>query len=563
MKQIFTNSRLLLVLFVSCLFFKVNDIYAFQGKKDKPVDKNTIQQGAKLMGLEFTTPEIDSLMNGVRNQIRQFNNNRKMKLANGIPPAIYFNPLPPGFIIPNKRSSFKEGKIGTVTLPKNENELAFYTVRELAVLIKTQQITSEKLTRFFIKRLKKYDPKLKCVITLTEDLAIKQAKRADQEIAKGRYRGLLHGIPYGAKDLLAKEGYKTTWGAAPYKNQTINTDATVIQRLEKAGAVLVAKLTLGALAWGDVWFGGTTRNPWNLKQGSSGSSAGSASAVAAGLVPFAIGTETLGSIVSPSTRCGVTGLRPTYGRVSRTGAMALSWTMDKIGPMARSAEDLAIVFNAIYGKDGQDLSLIDAPFNYDGTQNVAQMKQKIKVGYVKNFFDQKYGFKAYDDATLKKMRAIGFELVPVELPQLPQISFILWAEAAAAFDELTRSNRDDMLVRQIKQAWPNYFRMARFVPAVEYIQANRLRTVLIQQMQEKLKNIDVFLAPSFAGSTLTMTNLSGHPCVVLPNGFTAQKTPTSITFIGKLFGEDKLLQVAKAYQDATSFHKKHPDWVKK
>ena len=271
----------------------------------------------------------------------------------------------------------------------------------------------------------------------------------------------------------------------------------------------------------------------------------------------------MGSIVSPSTRCGVTGLRPTYGRVSRTGAMALSWTMDKIGPMARSAEDLAIVFNAIYGKDGQDLSLFDAPFNYDGTQTVAQMKQKIRVGYVKSFFNQKYGFKAYDDATLKKMKAIGFELVPVELPQLPQISFILWAEAAAAFDELTRSNRDDMLVRQIKQAWPNYFRMARFVPAVEYIQANRLRTVLIQQMQEKLKNIDVFLAPSFAGSTLTMTNLSGHPCVVLPNGFTAQKTPASITFIGKLFGEGKLLQVAKAYQDATSFHKKHPDWVKK
>ncbi|HAS46810.1 MAG TPA: amidase [Microscillaceae bacterium] len=559
MKKIFTNTSLFLILVMGLSL----NTYAFQTQQEKPIDKTTVQQGAKLMGLEFTNPEIDSMMNGIRNQIQQFNSNRGIKLDNSIPPALYFNPLPTGFIISKASNSFKAGKIGRVMMPKNENDLAFYTVRQLAVLIETRQITSEKLTRFFIKRLKKYDTKLKCVITLTEDLAIKQAKQADQEIEKGRYRGILHGIPYGAKDLLAKEGYKTTWGAKPYKDQTINKDATVIQRLEKAGAVLVAKLTLGALAWGDVWFGGTTRNPWNTKQGSSGSSAGSASAVAAGLVPFAIGTETLGSIVSPSTRCGVTGLRPTYGRISRTGAMALSWTMDKIGPMTRSVEDLAIVFKAIHGKDSKDLSLFDAPFVYNGNQTVAQMKKTIKVGYVKNFFDRKYGFKAYDEATLKKMKEIGFELVPVELPQLPQISFILWAEAATAFDELTRSNRDDMLVRQIKQAWPNYFRMARFVPAVEYLQANRLRTVLIEQMHEKLKNIDVFLAPSFVGSTLTMTNLSGHPCVVLPNGFTPQGTPTSITFIGKLFGEGKLLQVAKAYQEATNFHKKHPDWVKK
>ncbi len=559
MKKTITNTFVLMVL----LIFSSIATHAFQVQQKTVIDKNTVKQGAKLMGLEFTNPEIDSMMNGLRNQIQQFRNNRGIQLDNSIPPALYFNPLPTGFIIPKASSAFKAGKVGRVTLPKNENDLAFYTVRQLAVLIKTQQITSEKLTRFFIKRLKKYDSKLKCVITLTEDLAIKQAQQADQEIARGRYRGLLHGIPYGAKDLFAKEGYKTTWGAMPYKNQTLDTDATVIQRLEKAGAVLVAKLTLGALAWGDVWFGGMTRNPWNTQQGSSGSSAGSASAVAAGLVPFAIGTETLGSIVSPSTRCGVTGLRPTYGRVSRTGAMALSWTMDKVGPMTRSVEDLAIVFQAIHGKDGKDLSLFEAPFNYNGTQTVAQMKKTIKVGYVKSFFEQQYSFKAYDQATLDKMKQIGFELVPVELPQLPQITFILWAEAAAAFDALTRSNRDDLLVRQIKQAWPNYFRMARFVPAVEYIQANRLRTVLIQQMQEKLRDIDVFLAPSFVGSTLTMTNLSGHPCVVLPNGFTGQKTPTSITFIGKLFGEGKLLQVAKAYQEATSFHKKHPEWVKK
>ena len=396
-----------------------------------------------------------------------------------------------------------------------------------------------------------------CVVTLTEDLAIQQATRADAEIKAGKYRGLLHGVPYGAKDLLAKKGYKTTWGSVPYKDQVLDYDAVVVERLEKAGAVLCAKMTLGELAWGDVWFGGMTKNPWDLKRGSSGSSAGSASAVSAGLLPFAIGSETLGSIVSPSSECGDTGLRPTFGRVPRTGAMALSWSMDKLGPICRTVEDCAIVFNQIYGKDGKDLTVMDAPFVFDGTKKDLK---GIKIGYLKNDFEGKYANKTSDSLTLVMMKRLGADLIPLELPNLPSndISFLLSVEGAAAFDDLTRSNRDDLMVRQIKNAWGNVFRAARFVPAVEYIQANRHRTLLIQDFHTKLKDLDVYLSPAFASKNLTMTNLTGHPCVVLPNGFRKEGRPTSITFMGKLFGEGKLLQVAKIYQDATDFHLKHP-----
>ena len=330
----------------------------------------------------------------------------------------------------------------------------------------------------------------------------------------------MHGIPYGAKDLLAKKGYKTTWGAMPFKNQIIDQDATVIKKLNEAGAVLVAKLTMGALAWGDVWYGEKTRNPWDPEQGSSGSSAGSASATAAGLVPFAIGTETWGSIVSPSTRCGTTGLRPTFGRVSRAGAMALSWSMDKIGPICRSVEDCAIVFNAIYGPDGLDQSVQNYPFRYDSKTAI----NELRVGYIKSAFEQEYDNKVQDLASLDKLRDLGIELVPLELPKLPisAMSFILRAEAAAAFDELTRSNKDDELVRQISNAWPNVFRLSRFIPAVEYIQANRLRYLVIQEMKKITDQVDIYVTPSFEGDNLLLTNLTGHPCVVLPNGFNDQ-----------------------------------------
>jgi Asp-tRNA(Asn)/Glu-tRNA(Gln) amidotransferase A subunit family amidase len=408
----------------------------------------------------------------------------------------------------------------------------------------------------YLARLKKYGPMLECVITLTESLALAQARRADREIAAGKYRGLLHGIPYGAKDLFATRGAKTTWGSVPFKDQYIDEDATVIQRLERAGAVLVAKLTLGELAWGDVWFGGKTRNPWNLEQGSSGSSAGSAAATAAGLVGFSIGTETWGSIVSPSNRCGTTGLRPTYGRVSRAGAMALSWTMDKIGPICRTVEDCAIVLNAIYGPDGKDPSVYDVSFSYSPRINLT----KLKVGYLKADFDSARFNKEQNDLSLSQLRAMGVKLIPIELPKLPirQLSFILSAEAAAAFDELTRSGKDDLLVRQIRNAWPNVFRASRFVPAVEYIQANRIRFLLVQEMAKLFDTVDLYVAPSLEGNNLLLTNLTGHPCVVVPNGFNKEGTPTSITFIGKLFDEGTLLAFAKAYQEATGFHRKHP-----
>jgi Asp-tRNA(Asn)/Glu-tRNA(Gln) amidotransferase A subunit family amidase len=446
---------------------------------------------------------------------------------------------------------------GRVKLPADADDLAFYSVGELAALIKTRQITSERLTRFCLERLKKYGPTLECVVTLTEDLALQQARRADAEIAAGKYRGPLHGIPYGAKDLLAVKGTRTTWGTAPYTNQVFDYDATVIKRLEAAGAVLVAKTTLGELAMGDVWFGGKTRNPWNLKEGSSGSSAGSTAATAAGLIPFGIGSETYGSIVSPCDRCGATGLRPTFGRVSRAGAMPLSWSMDKIGPICRTVEDCAIVFNAIYGPDGIDQTVYDLPFNYDPKLSL----KRVRIGYLKGDFDQEKGErKQHDEASLQEMRALGVELIPVELPDYPlrDISFVLSTEAAASFDALTRSTRDDLMKQQGADAWPNTFRQRRFVPAVEYLQAQRLRYLLIQDTAKVFDKVDLFLAPSLSGRSLLLSNLTGHPGVVVPNGFTKAGTPTSICFVGKLFGEGELLAVAKRYQDATDFHRRHP-----
>lgn len=527
---------------------------------EAPLTTSVVGEAAKIMGLEFSPAEADSMLDELRDTRKNFEANRKIELPNDIAPALVFNPLPPGFQFEKNRLPFKASGPGVVKLPAKPDDLAFFSVRELAELIRSKQISSVELTQFFLARLKKYDPQLHCVVTLTEGLALKQAAQADADLKAGRYHGLLHGIPYGAKDLLAKKGYPTTWGSVPFKAQTLDYDATVVQRLEKAGAVLCAKLSLGELAWGDVWFGGTTKNPWDLSRGSSGSSAGSASAVAAGCLPFAIGSETLGSIVSPSTECGATGLRPTFGRVPRTGAMALSWSMDKLGPLCRTVEDCAIVFHAILGPDGQDASVLDAPFNYKGA---AASLKGLKFGYLRADFARNYPNRANDSVSLAVLRKLGLDLVPIDLPDLPanDISFVLGVEAAAAFDELTRSGKDDQLVRQIKNAWPNAFRAARFVPAVEYVQAARHRTRLIRAMADKLRGLDGYVTPSF-GRSLTLTNLTGHPCVVLPNGFRQEpgkpERPLSITFTGQLFSEAKLLQVAKAYQDATAFHKKHP-----
>lgn len=524
------------------------------------ITKENIENAEKLINLNFTNAERDSMLGYLEEQKSNYDKIRNVELNNSVMPSLLFNPIPVGFKFPQELADVKFSDYSNTKMPVNKDELAFYTIGQLAELIRTKQITSTELTKFFIERLKKYDSTLHCVITFTEERALRQAKIADEEIATGKYRGLLHGIPFGVKDLLATKDYKTTWGAMPYKDQMIDEDATVITKLESAGAVLVAKLTMGALAWGDVWFGGTTRNPWDTTKGSSGSSAGSASSVSAGLLPFAIGTETYGSIVSPSTVCGTTGLRPTYGRVSRTGAMALSWSMDKIGPICRSAEDLAIVFNAIEGVDGVDQTLYDIPFSYRPLSNL----KGLKIGYLKKDFEKQYDFHNNDSITLAKLKELGAELIPIELPQFPvnDLAIMLSAEAGAAFDELTRSNKDDLLVRQIKNAWPNSFRASRFIPAVEYINASRVRTLLIQEMQKLMSTIDLYIAPTNESESNLLTNLTGHPCVVLPNGFSDKETPTSITFIGRLFDEGRLIAFAKLYQDATGYHTKHPEMFK-
>ena len=523
---------------------------------DGDIDKEVIKYAEKIIGLEFTDAERDSMIVDLNEQLASYKNIHKISLNNSVPPSILFNPLPVGFKISGEQEEIRFSDYSYVKMPANKDELAFFSIGELAVLIRTEKISSTELTKYFLERLKKYGPVLQSVITITEERALREAKKADEEIASGKYKGLLHGIPYAVKDLLSTEDYKTTWGATPYKDQIIGQDAAVIKKLSDAGAVMVAKLSMGALAWGDVWFGGKTKNPWNITEGSSGSSAGSASSVSAGLIPFAIGTETWGSIVSPSTVCGVTGLRPTYGRVSRNGAMALSWSMDKIGPICRNAEDLAIVFNAIYGPDGNDQSLIDFPFNYSPEIDFS----KLKIGYLKDDFDKEYDFHKNDSTAIAMLKKLGAELIPIKLPDIPvtDLAFILSAEAAAAFDELTRTNQDDLLVRQVRNAWPNVFRAARFIPAVEYINANRIRFELIQQMQKLMSEVDLYVAPSWEGDNLLSTNLTGHPCVVLPNGFSDDGTPTSITIIGRLFDEGRLIAFAKKYQDATRFHLEHP-----
>lgn len=524
--------------------------------REHKVSSWSLRVASRISGLSFTPKERKMMVQGVKRNRSRFEELRGISIENRVPPAIAFNPILPGMKF-DKKKGFRLSKRPKISAPENIEDVAFYRLTDLAQLIRTRQISSTELTRMYIDRLKKYGPKLECVVTLTEDLALKQAKRADEELSRGRYRGPLHGIPYGAKDLLATEGIKTTWGAESYKDQVIDMNATVIQRLEQAGAVLVAKLSMGALAMGDVWFKGKTRNPWNYEQGSSGSSAGSAAATAAGLVAFAIGTETQGSIVSPSTRCRVTGLRPTYGRVSRHGAMALSWSMDKIGPICRTVEDCAVVFNAIHGPDGKDLTLVDLPFNWD-----PGLKPKdIRIGYLKSVFEADTAHAEKNSMILETLRSLGAELIPMELPDfsVSSIGPILVTEASAAFDELTRSHRDDLLVRQTRGAWPNLFRTYRMVPAVEYIQANRARTLLMKAMADKLAGIDVFVAPSFRAGILSITNLTGHPCVVVPTGTDEEGNSTSISFIGNLFEEGKTLAAAKAFQDATDFHLKHPE----
>jgi Asp-tRNA(Asn)/Glu-tRNA(Gln) amidotransferase A subunit family amidase len=546
----------------SCILLVLLTFICVQSFSQDSITRTDIKSFAKVIGLNFTEPEIDSMIRDVRNRQSVYTNLRKFSLDNSTPPSMAHSPVLPGMTFNTTQQPVNWNMPANVTLPKNKNDLAFYSLLQLASIIKTKKITSVDLTRFFINRLKQFGDTLQCVISLTEDIAMQQAQQADKEIASGKYRGPLHGIPYGLKDLFSVKGTHTTWGAAPYKNQVREEDAFVYTQLKNAGAVLVVKFTLGALAMGDYWYGGRTKNPWDLTKGSSGSSAGSASATVAGLVPFAIGTETYGSIISPATACGATGLRPTFGSISRSGAMTLSWSLDKAGPICRSAEDAAVVFNYLHGTDGLDASAVNRPFNYTGKIDW----KKLRIGYAKNYFD-KLDSSANDHKVLDVYRKLGANLIPVIFPDSGLYNFnmmtlVIGGESAAAFDEFTRTDMDDMMTRQTRGDWPNQFRGYRFIPAVEYINANRHRYLLMKSLDNFFQNYDVIICPTFAGNQAAITNLTGHPAICFPTGFNKSNVPTSITLLSKLYDEATLIAAAKAYQDATGWDEMHPAMFK-
>ncbi len=541
----------------ACLGLGGAGLFALASETGLRFRPETLAAAEELAGLSFTEAERALMLAGLGELEEAYSALRDVPLPNAVPPALDFDPRagrapkpgPTGLVFTSEDSSHQGG-------------LGFASAVALGRKVRDGEISSVELTEHYLARLERHDPTLHCVIHAMRERALREAMERDRERARGEWRGPLHGVPYGAKDLLAARGAPTTWGAEPYREQVFTEDASVVRRLEQAGAVLVAKLSLGALAWGDVWYGETTRNPWNPEQGSSGSSAGPASATSAGLVGFSIGSETWGSIVSPSTRCGVTGLRPTFGRVGRGGAMALSWSMDKLGPMCRDIEDCAAVFAAIHGRDEDDPASVDAPFSFAPRPRL----DGVRLGVIESAFEDEgengedAAWRGLDRRVLTVLRELGAELVPFELPALPiaAMSFILNVEAAAAFDELTRSGRDDALVRQIEQAWPNVFRQSRMIPAVEYVQANRVRTLALRELERGLAELDGYVCPSFVGDNLLVTNLTGHPSVVLPNGFLENGAPASITFVGRLDGDGPLLEIAGAYQRATPHHLVHP-----
>ena len=533
----------------------------FVSAQDTSIQKKDLISASKLIDLSFTTKEIDTLYSDVIDNLANYKAMHNLSLPNSVPLSMWQTPVVPGMHFNKVQNPIAWKLDNTVQLPANKNDLAFYTIEQLASLIKNKKISSLALTQFFIERIKTWGDTLQCVISLQEEIAYAQAKKADAELAQGKYRGLLHGIPYGLKDLFAVKGTKTTWGAAPYQNQNIDEDAFVYTKLRDAGAVLVAKFTLGALAMGDYWFGGRTKNPWNLKYGSSGSSAGSTSATVAGLVPFAIGTETWGSIVSPSTTCGATGLRPTFGSISRSGAMALSYSLDKVGPICRSAADAAIVFNYIHGTDGKDGSAVNMPFNYTPNKDI----KKLKIAYAKNYFDKIKDTSRNEFKVLEEFKKLGVQLIPVNFPDSGVYNFnimdvVIGAECAAQFDEMTRLNIDDILTRQTKSDWPNSFRTNRFIPAVEYINAQRHRYTLMQKVNEVMQQYDVIICPSRGdGNQSAITNLTGNPVVCVPTGFDKKlNLPTGISFVGNLYDEATILSIAQAYQKATNWDEAHP-----
>lgn len=542
-----------------------------------------IRQAEWISGIELSEADREATARSLRGTLRNIESLRQVEIGYDVAPAVTFaaqpRPLPAEGVLRNQATVSESA---AAARPASNETLAFLPVTELAALLRTRQATSVELTELYLARLRKYDELLNCVVTYMDEEALRLAQRADQEIAAGIYRGPLHGIPWGAKDLIAYPGYPTTWGATPFKEQKFDFKATVARRLEDAGAVLVAKLSMGALAQGDQWFEGRTNNPWNPRQGSSGSSAGSAAAVAAGLVGFALGSETLGSIIAPCRQCSATGLRPTFGRVSRQGCMTLAWSLDKIGPIARSVEDCALVLDAIHGADGQDVSAIDQPFAWPPRRDL----RDLRVGYVESDAQR---------PELAVLRELGVKLVPFTLPDeypIEAMRVMLDAETATAFDEITRQGVTEGL-----NLWPGSFRRSQYIPAVEYLRAARVRTLVMHSMDEALQGIDLYLN----GNDLTLTNFTGHPTVVLPFGTRPARgrrggrgrrgrgggrgevarrgdqggrggergsaegggpagptQPGSITFTGRLFGESDLLAVAHAFQRATGDHLRHP-----
>ena len=507
-----------------------------------------VEKAEWISGLELSEEERNATARSLQRKLAGLAELRQLKIPNDVAPAFTFRTIAPAISGTPKIERAPTVISNTdAKRPATDEEIAFLPVSALSRLIKNREISSVELTKLYLSRLKKYNPLLNCVVTLTEELAMKQAKRADAEIAAGKYRGPLHGIPWGAKDLIAVPGYTTTWGAPQFKEQKFDYTATVAKRLEEAGAVLVAKLTLGAIAMGDRWFGGMTRCPWNYKVGSSGSSAGSASAAVAGLVGFAIGTETLGSIISPSRRCGATGLRPTFGRVSRYGCMALSWTMDKVGPIARSVEDCALVFAAIHGSDGLDATAESREFAWPPKVDL----KSLTVGYTKSR-------RSIDDRDdIKKLKSLGVKLKEIEIPSREKMSVrsltsVLDVEAAAAFEDLTRTGNLEGL-----NSWGGTFRTASFISAVDYVRAMRARRILQDDFEAMMKTVDVLVN----ANDLVHTNLTGHPSIALPVGFRERgdlKLPFSTIFTGQLNRETEMLALAKAYQDLHTTHLEKP-----
>lgn len=534
--------------------------FLFSCSTGTKITTTQVENAEKLVGIEFSNEEHNTMRGYLADNRAGYDSMRKMRLDYDLAPATYFDPRPDHFKLRVRHGSSEWKLPEAVTMPERDEEIAFLPVAQLGVLIKSGKLSSTRLTKIYLDRLKRFDT-LKAVVTITEPLALKQAAAADASLAAGKYTGPLHGIPYGIKDLFAVPGYPTTWGAEPYAKQMIDETAAVVKKLEAAGAVLVAKLTSGALARGDIWFGGQTKNPWDLTQGASGSSAGSASATAAGLVAFSIGTETLGSILAPSARCGATGLRPTFGSVSRGGAMSLSWSMDKAGPICRSAQDCALVFEAIRGSlgaDETDRAVTDYAFAFRPPVDL----KGYKIGYFKKLFDRdtmRSG--ASNKAMLETMKSLGAELHPIEMPDSVHFNafdIILRAEAGAFFDELVREHRDRLMSEQDEDSRANSLRQSRFIPAVEYLQAYRHRKILIEKFNKILTPYDFVIGPENGRNLSLVTNLTGHPAMAIPSGFDKQGRPTSFILVGNLYDEGPILEAAYLLQQATEHEEKHP-----